>query len=198
MEKKAQTATADANAGNTPDDAGSQKLKEMFNISLMLDTYDDIFSDFDPRHYSQRALSDDFLLEAKKASRDKVSGKIELNFIIPTAARDIKQEAIIKKRLREHFRKHYGTIHDEYVGVIRQGIYFILSGILIMLATSFILFNHQDKNIFFSFLIILLEPGGWFLFWTGLDILLFRAKLKKPDMDFYEKMSKCEISFMVY
>ena len=123
MEKKTQTATADVNVSSMPGDAGSQKLKEMFNISLLLDTYDDIFSDFDPRSYSQRALSDDFLLEAKKASRDKVSGKIELNFLVPAAARDIKQEAIIKKRLREHFRKHYDVMHDEYAGVIRQGIY---------------------------------------------------------------------------
>ena len=32
------------------------------NISLVLDSYDDLFSDFDPRDYSQKALSDDFLV----------------------------------------------------------------------------------------------------------------------------------------
>ncbi|MBI2151367.1 hypothetical protein HYU21_01420, partial [Candidatus Woesearchaeota archaeon] len=31
------------------------------NISLVLDSYDDIFSDFDPRDYSEKALSEDFL-----------------------------------------------------------------------------------------------------------------------------------------
>ena len=49
-------------------------LLKKSEISLSLDNYDDIFSDFDPRPFSQRALSDDFLIEAKKASRDKVSG----------------------------------------------------------------------------------------------------------------------------
>ena len=37
------------------------------NISIVLDSYDDLFSDFDPRPYRIRALSDDFLLECKKS-----------------------------------------------------------------------------------------------------------------------------------
>ena len=34
-----------------------QDLLSKGEISILLDTYDDIFSDFDPRPYSQRALS---------------------------------------------------------------------------------------------------------------------------------------------
>ena len=41
------------------------------DIPLVLDSYDDIFSDFDPRPYSERAMSGDFLLECKKASAEK-------------------------------------------------------------------------------------------------------------------------------
>ena len=63
-----------------------KKLLQLSEISLIIDTYDDIFSDFDPRPYSQRALSDDFLLEARKASKDKVSGTFELNFLVYCAA----------------------------------------------------------------------------------------------------------------
>ena len=35
------------------------------NISLILDSYDDIFSDFDQRDFSERSLSDDFLIECR-------------------------------------------------------------------------------------------------------------------------------------
>ena len=53
------------------------------NISLILDDYNDLFSDFDPRHYSERALSDDFLAESKRASRDKPAGSLEVKFLVP-------------------------------------------------------------------------------------------------------------------
>ena len=49
------------------------------NISLILESYTDIFSDFDPRPYDQRTLSDDFLLECKKAVRRKNKTISDLN-----------------------------------------------------------------------------------------------------------------------
>ncbi|PIU76093.1 hypothetical protein COS75_00785, partial [Candidatus Pacearchaeota archaeon CG06_land_8_20_14_3_00_35_12] len=81
-----------------------QKLLQMSEISLWLDHYDDIFSDFDPRPFSQRALSDDFLLEAKRASKEKISGAIEMQFLIPHDKRNKELENTIKKRLHDHFK----------------------------------------------------------------------------------------------
>ncbi len=81
-----------------------EKLLRMSEISLWLDHYDDIFSNFDPRPYSQKALSDDFLLETKRASRDKVSGQIELKFLVKAEMRNKKQENLIRRRLKEHFK----------------------------------------------------------------------------------------------
>src|SRR3989338_1417499 len=86
----------------------TQKILQMSEISLWLDNYDDIFSDFDPRPYSLRSLSDDFLFEAKKASRDKDANRLELRFLISQEHRDSKVEATVKKRLRDHFSKHAG------------------------------------------------------------------------------------------
>src|SRR5262249_60242404 len=75
-------------------------------VSLWLDNYDDIFSDFDPRPYSQRALSEDFLAEARRAVRDRHDEVPELRLLVPTPARHVEDETIIRKRLHEHFRKH--------------------------------------------------------------------------------------------
>ena len=47
---------------------GESDIKDIIDkaqVSLVLDTYDDIFSDFDPRPYDQRALSGDFLDAAR-------------------------------------------------------------------------------------------------------------------------------------
>src|SRR3989344_5995509 len=103
-----------------------QKKKELLaksEISLLLDTYDGIFSDFDPRPYNERALSDDFLLEAKKASRDKATGTIELIFMMPADKMDMHQESLIKKRLRDHFKKHHARIQKEKKGIVKNGLY---------------------------------------------------------------------------
>lgn len=175
-----------------------KRLLQMSEISLWLDTYDDIFSDFDPRPYSQRRLSDDFLWEARKASRDKASGQVELKFLIPKHKKKVRQEKLIKQRLREHFKKHFGIIKKEVRHTIKMGILFILAGIILMLGASLILSQSKDGNFLINFFIVFLEPGGWFLFWEGLGLVIFEAKKKRPQLKFYEKMAKCEISFLPY
>lgn len=173
-------------------------LPHLFEISLLLDTYDDIFSDFDPRPYGQRALSDDFLLEAHKASRDKPSGKIELQLLMPAAQRNAQQENTIKRRLREHFRRHALLLAKEKHQQIKQGIFFTIAGVLTMFLTTLVMFTQQTKNFLFSFLVVLLEPAGWFLFWEGLRQAIFEHKSIQPNLTFYEKMSKCDIYFSSY
>jgi len=179
-------------------DKEKQKLLEMSEISLWLDTYDDIFSDFDPRPYSQRALSDDFLTEAKKASIDKESGKIELKFLIAKDKRNSSEENTIIKRLRAHFRKHLNMAKLEVELITKKGYSFIIVGIFLMLIASYLIYKNYPKNIFASFLITLLEPAGWFLFWEGLNHLLYRPQEKRKESEFYKKMSESEITFLSY
>jgi hypothetical protein len=176
-----------------------EKLLQISEISLWLDTYDDIFSDFDPRPYSQRALSDDFLLEAKKASIDKTSGTVELKFLIPSAARNPSHEQTIKKRLRSHFSNHFNQMKLQMKQTIKEGIVFVVLGILIMfVATSIIMLKETENTLLLNFLIILLEPAGWFLFWEGMNTIIFKSRNVKPDLAFYKKMSRCEVSFISY
>ena len=91
------------------DEASLEKSARMRegNISLILEGYHDIFSNFDPRPYSEKALSDDFLSECRRAARDKDEQRLELRFMIPKARRDTAEENKIKHRLKEHFHKHY-------------------------------------------------------------------------------------------
>jgi len=164
-------------------------------IVLSLAEYNDLFSDFDLRHYSHRTLSDDFLIELKKASRDKEK-KFSLQLLMPKSKRNVKDEGVIKKRLREHFKKHYEILRKEKNKVFWQGALFILFGILLMSIASYFVYYKEQYNFFMiSLLVVILEPGSWFLFWEGLNLLLFESKKQSPDLQFYEKMNHSKINF---
>ena len=164
------------------------------NISLILDNYDDIFSDFDPRPYTVRALSDDFLNECKKAIADK-GNQIELRFLLPKKERNKDDEQGIKKRLRHHFQKHYFEKHREIRKIRTNGILWFFLGAIIMSAGTFL---YKMQGFFFNFLFILAEPSGWFFFWEGLGKIFITSKTKLPDYIFYKKMSNAEIIFSDY
>jgi hypothetical protein len=180
-------------------DKEKHELLKMSEISLWLDGYDDIFSDFDPRPYSQRGLSVDFLDEAKRAAvRMATSGSFQLKFLVPISQRNIAHENTIKKRLREYFKRHHDILEKEIVGIIHKGVIFAIIGLVLMFLGSLILFKYPQKTLFIDFLIILLQPAGWFFFWEGLGLIIFESKERKPEMEFYDKMNKAEIKFMSY
>lgn len=170
------------------------KLLKMSEISLWIDTYDDIFSDFDPRPYSQRALSDDFLLEAKKASREKTSGKIELIFLIPEERRNSELETVIRKRLHEHFRKHAVMLAEEVGRIRSKGIKMVLAGFALLATSTYIVWKAAE-SFEISLLRVITEPSGWFLSWEGMNHILYAPKQKIADLEFYKKMASCDIEF---
>ncbi len=161
-------------------------------IPLILDSYEDIFSDFDPRGFSQRALSGDFLLECKKASVDKK--KIELKLFIPRKKRNLKEEVKIKRRLKEHFKKHAKEKKIEIRRIKLNGTFWTIIGAGTMITSAF--FFATPSSFFQHLMAVLVQPAGWFFLWEGLAKILIAPKEKMPDYRFYKKMANSEISFM--
>jgi len=166
------------------------------NISLILDSYEDIFSDFDPRPYNVKALSDDFLSECKKASVDK-NKELELRLMVPKHKRNTNEEYEIRKRLRNHFQKHFKEKEKEIKSMEKSGLIWFFLGAIVMIFATF-LYKYEEVNFLFTFLFIISEPAGWFFFWEGLGKIFIKSREKKPDYEFYRKMSKTKIYFLDY
>jgi hypothetical protein len=195
-------------AGGTPADRGNgagvgtarsvtevQKaaLLAKSQVSLWIDTYDDIFSDFDPRPYGQRALSDDFLREAKKAVRERTEGLLELNFLVPAGVRNLDHEATIRARLRSHFKKHAARLREARRRLTWQGISLAAVGFVLMMAAT--LLQHQPPALWRTSLTVLLEPAAWFAVWSGFDQVFYGGREIAADHEFYTRMARTEIVF---
>jgi hypothetical protein len=165
-------------------------------VSLWLDTYEDIFSDFDPHPYGQRALSEDFLAEAKRAVRDRRDDVPELRLLIPAHVRNLESEATIRKRLRDHFRRHADRLARER----RRGIWVSLgiaaAGFAVMTASA--LLRRQPETVTRTVLHVLLEPAGWFAVWFGLDQLFYGTRELTREHAFYGKMARADVVFTAY
>ncbi|MBI2045517.1 hypothetical protein HYT23_05665 [Candidatus Pacearchaeota archaeon] len=171
----------------------AERLREG-NISLILDSYDDLFSDFDPRPYVQRALSDDFLVECKKASVVKKS-KIELRMMIPKHKRNHFDEVKIRKRMKEHFNKHFKDEEKKVRNIKATGSFWFFLGVVLMLLGGFML---KKEDFFSKLIMIMFEPAGWFFFWEGLNKVFIYAKEKSENFEFYKKMANADIYFLDY
>jgi len=198
MEQKKEIIALQSTKGSDKKDAHSEKsqILRQGNISLILDSYDDLFSDFDPRPYNDRALSDDFLIECKRATRDiPESEELELRLLVPKNKRDIDDEIRIKKRLRSHFQKHTHKRQTELKALKKEGsIWFFVGAMFIAFAAML----SEQTGFVYKILFVMFEPAGWFTVWTGLEKLFLDTKEKMPEFQFYQKMAKMQITFYSY
>ncbi len=178
-------------------DESKQSLLKLAEISIMLDSYDSIFSDFDPSPYSERTLSDDFIMQSKKISRNKTGKKIALNLLLPKNKRNDEDEKIIIKSLHSYFKSVHQELTHEVRKINKRGFYLTVTGIILMMAASYISYLNTQK-FHIHLLLVLFEPAGWFLLWAGLDHLVYSSKETKKDLDFYSNMTKSEIKFFTY
>src|SRR5579859_7557489 len=89
------------------------------SIHLALEDYEDIFSDFDPRPYPERSLSEDFLYELQRAALNKEEKGLVVTLLMPREERNTAREKVILERLRDHFRRHHRKLEEKRKGDIR-------------------------------------------------------------------------------
>lgn len=164
-------------------------------ISLALDDYEDLFSDFDPRPYSERSVSEDFLHELKRAAMSKEEKGLSLLMLLPKERHNAAHEHIILERLKSHFRHHHRLLEEKRKEVTKTGAWMVGLGIVFMFLATYMLVELK-QNLWTAFIVVLLEPAGWFTFWEGLNLIVFRSKDVAPDLSFYRKMSGAKVSFL--
>ncbi len=163
-------------------------------INIWLDSYNGIFSDFDSHPYSDRTISDDFIAQAKKIHREKAGNIRSLKLLLPAADRNQQDEKMIAERLQLFFIHAHKQLYDEVKKTNILGLYFIVTGIILMITASYISFLKSEEY-YIHLLLTLFEPAGWFMLWSGFDHLIYFSKGKKGDLDFYSKMAKAEVAF---
>jgi hypothetical protein len=176
------------------EDSLNEKIKEA-NISLIIDNYNDIFSSFDARTFTEKALSVDFLDECKRAAREKGTS-VELRILVPKNIRNQREEWKIKKRLHDHFEHHFKLQEKEISSIKKEGYSWTILGIVIL---ACVLFGFiKLENIAWSSFLALLEVPCWFLIWEGMGKIFLDSREKTPEYEFYKKMSESEINFTDY
>jgi len=168
----------------------------MTELSLWLDSYDDIYSDFDSRHYYKRRISEDFLYELEREMKYTEEKASHLLLFLPSQQRDEKVENSISANLSGFFQKQFLLQADKYRRQLKKGLIFLLGGALVMLCNTWMNYRFGSTLEFpIISLKVLLEPAGWFLLWTALDSLFYDLNTLKKEKVFFQSLSEVQIRF---
>lgn len=172
-----------------------QRVKDLKEVAVVIDSWDDIFSDFDPSPLSQRTVSGDFIDELKKRYRDVHKSDFTITIYAPASLHSVESEKMVVQRLKKHFRLIYLQKNKELVRMRVRGLVFVCVGIsslsFLTLATYFKFLSELAIEISG----IILMPLGWFGFWEGLSKLIDMSPAFIREGKFFEKLSKVTYKF---
>jgi hypothetical protein len=163
----------------------------MADISLWLDSYDDIFSDFDSRNYIKRRVSEDFIDELKAALKYRTEHLDALVLLLPPDIRKADSEKDIVAGLKDQFRHRNEIFVAKHRKIFRKGILMSLGGLALMTISSLMTVKGYPAVA----LHITIDPGSWFMLWTGLDALLYDYRTAIKDSKFYALLEQLKIHF---
>ena len=172
-----------------------QRIKDIKEISIAIDTWDDMFSDFDPRPLEIRALSEDFIAELKKRYRETRKGDFLVSIYAPVALKDEKAAKAVIQRFKTHF-KHRSLQRQRELSRIRlRGIIFVLLGIVSLGILTFITYSKAFSDIAIDLLGIILMPLGWFGIWEGFSKIVDTSPAFIQDELLFNKLSRATYRF---
>lgn len=164
------------------------------DLSIWLDTYDDLYSDFDSKRFSKRLVSEDFLHELKRNVKE-VKGTISLLILhLPAEVRKPVAEREILQSLRSYFENQHAFLKTEVSRLFRKGIVMTFTGVLLLTIAAYVNFL-AAKSFPYSVVEVILEPAGWFLIWNGLDTIFYETRIRRSGIGFFGRMLGCRIQF---
>jgi len=172
-----------------------QRIKDLKEISIVIDTWDDLFLDFDPRPFSERALSEDFILELKKRYRETPKGQFTVTIYIPPSFNNDSQEKIITQRLKKHFKLRFLQVQKELNKIRIKGIISVIFGIVSLGFLTFITYFHIFSQLTIELLSIVLMPLGWFGVWEGFSKIVDASPKFVEEEKLSNKLSKAIYNF---
>jgi hypothetical protein len=181
--------------GMTAEKEEKKSILEIRDISIALDTYEDIFSDFDPRPYKERDLSIDFLNAIKMRHVEAKKGQLEVRFFMPSEKRNQKIETTIKRRLRDYFTREMDEMREALNKRRKSGAAYMIIGGMLLLFEGVI--AEISLPIPLPKLIeIMLVPAGWFGMWIGIGRLVEKPEGIAEEIGMSEKLSKASFIFL--
>lgn len=164
-------------------------------LNIWLDTYDDLYSDFDSRKFSKRLVSEDFIHELKRNAKE-VKGAVSVLLLhLPAEVRKPQVEDEILQSLKGYFLRQHMVIKSEVAHIFRKGIAMALVGTLLLIVAAYLHFLNA-RSFLNSVIQIILEPAGWFLIWNGLDILFYEIRIRRSQLNFFDKIRNCNLQFV--
>ena len=172
-----------------------QTVKDLKEIDIVIDTWDDVFSDFDPRPLNERMLSEDFIFELKRRYRETRKGNYVVKIFAPVSLKDAKSESMVIQRLKRHFKLRSMQSQKDINSIRIKGIIFVAVGVCFLTFLTLAAYFKLFSQLVIEVLSIVVMPLGWFGIWEGFSKIVDTSPKFISEEILFNKLAKAQYIF---
>ncbi len=172
-----------------------EHIRDIQDISIAIDSWDDIFSDFDPSPIEHRILSGDFVSELKKRYRETQRGNFIVTIYAPLSLKDDTSEKLVIRRLKQYFKFRHLSVQKDINNAIAKGGLFVVCGVVFLGFLTLATYYKLVDRLALELIGIILMPLGWFGIWEGFSRIIEPMPLSRQDLELFWKFSKAQYKF---
>jgi hypothetical protein len=172
-----------------------QRRRDLKEIAVVIDSWDDVFSDFDPRSLSERTVSGDFVEELKKRYYENRKGDFVVLIYAPRPLQNSESEKMVTQRLKKHFRLRFLQKKKDFRRMRIRGFVFVCVGISSLSFLTLATYYKFLSQVGIEIIGIVLMPLGWFGIWEGLSKLVDTSPSFVREERLFEKFAKASYKF---
>jgi hypothetical protein len=161
-------------------------------VDFWLDDYEDIFSDFDPSPYSKRTISEDFITEMMRRFPE-LREHFEIRMSVPQQLRSAKDEATIRRRLKDYFSKMKKKAEEKIRRERKRGAIYFVGGFMVL--ALLLVLESAEAPVSVKLLSLVLAPLGWFGVWEGTRHLIEGPEEYVKKTKLYKALSEARYGF---
>ncbi len=162
-------------------------------IVIALDTYEDIFSDFDIRGFDERSFSVDFLDELRFRMRKPLNDeRLSIVLLVPAAGREASEETLILERMRSFFDGRSLEYRRRAIKSRLTSFLYVVMGLVFLAAGTLLSRWLSIPVLMENFLLI----PAWFFVWSGLELFIRGREEIIAKKDYYSRLAEASTVFM--
>lgn len=172
-----------------------QREQDLREIAVVIDSWDDIFSDFDPRPLGSRMVSGDFITELRRRYKETRTGDFMITIYATPELRNPELEKTVSKRLKQHFHQKFLQEKKTSIAMRWRGVVFLLVGICSLSYLTLATYYKWLPELTVRMVEIILSPLGWFGLWEGFSKLVDPSPAQLEDKRLYQKLARAKYEF---
>ena len=167
-----------------------------FVVEVALNSYADIFNDFDPSPYRKKDLNPELMDYLNECSSDiPLDYPLILQFKIPKNQLDAAEEKRVKDGLKAYYAFSRYEAYTNYKKLIYQSILNVLISTFLLSFSIMINFFYPG-NLFLSVVEACITVGGWVFLWQAITMVVFERKSYKKRFLTFKRFNEALINFI--